>query len=102
MADSQGIVANLRPSFAEKGVFPCYSTPWGDAYVGDSKELLAALPDESVALVLTSPPFALRRKKNYGNVDAERYVEWFRPFAKLVELGCLVILLDRYTTMNCS
>jgi DNA modification methylase len=84
MTDSQGIAANLRPFFAEKGVFPYYSTPWGDAYLGDSRELLAALPDESVALVLTSPPFALRRKKKYGNVEAEKYVEWFRPFAEQV------------------
>jgi DNA modification methylase len=82
MADSQGMVANLRPFFAEKEFFPHYSTLWGDAYVGDSRELLTALPDESVGLILTSPPFALRRKKNYGNVDAERYVEWFRPFAE--------------------
>jgi DNA modification methylase len=84
MADSQGIVGNLRPFFAKSGFSPHYSTSWGDAYVGDSRELLAALPDESVALVLTSPPFALRRKKKYGNVDAEKYVEWFRPFAEQV------------------
>lgn len=30
---------------------------------------------------MTSPPFALQRKKEYGNVDAEDYVSWFMPFA---------------------
>jgi site-specific DNA-methyltransferase (cytosine-N4-specific) len=40
------------------------------------------LPDESVSLVLTSPPFALRRKKAYGNVPADEYVNWFWPFAR--------------------
>jgi site-specific DNA-methyltransferase (cytosine-N4-specific) len=40
------------------------------------------LPAESVSLVLTSPPFALRRKKAYGNVPADEYVEWFLPFAR--------------------
>jgi len=76
------IVADLRPLFAEKGFTPYYSTKLGDAYLGDSRELLAALPDNSVSLVLTSPPFALRRKKKYGNVDADMYVEWFRVFAE--------------------
>jgi len=36
----------------------------------------------SVNLVLTSPPFALRRKKSYGNVSADEYIHWFWPFAK--------------------
>jgi site-specific DNA-methyltransferase (cytosine-N4-specific) len=40
------------------------------------------LPDDSVSLVLTSPPFALRRKKAYGNVPADEYVSWFVPFAR--------------------
>jgi site-specific DNA-methyltransferase (cytosine-N4-specific) len=31
---------------------------------------------------MTSPPFALRRKKAYGNVPASDYVEWFWPFAQ--------------------
>jgi site-specific DNA-methyltransferase (cytosine-N4-specific) len=34
-----------------------------------------------VELVLTSPPFALRRRKAYGNVEPSEYVEWFWPFA---------------------
>jgi site-specific DNA-methyltransferase (cytosine-N4-specific) len=32
---------------------------------------------------MTSPPFGLVRKKDYGNVDADKYVEWFKPFADL-------------------
>ena len=44
--------------------------------------MLRALPADSVALVFTSPPFALRRKKAYGNVDADSYVDWFWPFAQ--------------------
>jgi len=41
-------------------------------------------PSESVNLVLTSPPFALRRKKSYGNVGADEYTDWFRPFAEQI------------------
>ena len=36
---------------------------------------------QSVDLVMTSPPFGLVRKKDYGNADAHEYLEWFRPFA---------------------
>ncbi|MGA9349860.1 MAG: site-specific DNA-methyltransferase [Anaerolineae bacterium] len=74
----------LRPRFAKRGHIPYYSTEFGDAYLGDSRDLLTVLPDCSVSLVLTSPPFALRKKKSYGNPDAEQYVEWFRSFAKRV------------------
>lgn len=31
---------------------------------------------------MTSPPFALKRKKEYGNVHATDYIEWFLPFAE--------------------
>jgi DNA modification methylase len=61
---------------------PYYVTKLGAAYVGESLTLLQSLPDASVNLVLTSPPYALHFKKEYGNVSKERYVEWFLPFAK--------------------
>lgn len=73
-----------------------YRTALGAAYHGDSKDLLKLLPDKSVNLIMTSPPFALRRKKEYGNVEAEDYVAWFMRFAKefkrvLTSDGSLVI-----------
>jgi DNA modification methylase len=61
---------------------PAYTTPLGRAYHADAQDLLRSLKDDSVALVFTSPPFALRRKKAYGNVAAADYVEWFWPFAQ--------------------
>lgn len=57
-----------------------YSTDLGAALLGDSMEMLRALPSASVDLVMTSPPFALTRKKEYGNEPVERYLEWFTPF----------------------
>jgi site-specific DNA-methyltransferase (cytosine-N4-specific) len=60
---------------------PYYKTTFGSAYLGDAFQLVQCLPDESVDLIMTSPPFALQRKKEYGNVDAEDYVAWFMPFA---------------------
>jgi site-specific DNA-methyltransferase (cytosine-N4-specific) len=66
------------------GLEPAYTTSFGSAFCGDSLELLAALPDGSVDLVLTSPPFALLRKKEYGNEDQESYVDWLVCFGRLV------------------
>ena len=57
-----------------------YRTGKGWAYIGDSIELLKELPDSSIDLVMTSPPFALRRQKTYGNVEDTEYVNWIKPF----------------------
>lgn len=65
-------------------VTPAYTTELGSAYIGDSRELLARLPDESINLVVTSPPFALQRKKEYGNHEQCEYVDWLTEFAELV------------------
>jgi len=46
---------------------------------GDCRELLPLLPAESVALVVTSPPYADSRKDVYGGVHPDHYVEWFAP-----------------------
>lgn len=59
-----------------------YRTDWGSAMVADSLEVLAGMPDESVDLVVTSPPYALHFKKEYGNADQSEYVKWLIPFAR--------------------
>jgi len=61
-----------------------YSTRLGSAIVGDSRRLLAELDDDSVDLVITSPPFALQRQKTYGNVEQHEYVDWLAEFGRLV------------------
>lgn len=60
---------------------PYYSTKLGSAYLGDSLDLLKGIESGSVNLICTSPPFALLRKKSYGNVSSHEYVEWFLQFA---------------------
>ena len=78
-------------------VHPFYQTPLGSIYRADSSVLLAQhLPERSVDLIVTSPPYGLVRKKEYGNVDADEYLDWFRPFARafkrvLKDTGSLVI-----------
>jgi len=59
---------------------PLYISRYGRAYQGDALDLLGCLPDDSIDLVLTSPPFALQRKKEYGNREQDEYVEWLLRF----------------------
>lgn len=59
---------------------PSYSTSLGAMFCQESLGLLRKMPSDSVDLVMTSPPFALTRKKEYGNEPIERYLEWFMPF----------------------
>jgi DNA modification methylase len=61
-----------------------YRTSHGEAWAGDSLELLRALPDNSINLCMTSPPFALQRQKEYGNLDQHQYIDWLAEFAALV------------------
>jgi site-specific DNA-methyltransferase (cytosine-N4-specific) len=63
----------------------CYKTRLGFAVCGDSRDLIANLDDDSVNLVITSPPFALQRQKEYGNVDQGAYIDWLTEFARLVQ-----------------
>lgn len=79
-----------------QGRDPFYSTEVGAAYLGDSVQVLAQLPDRSVNLVFTSPPYALHFKKEYGNVSKDDYVDWILPFAReihrvLAEDGSFVL-----------
>jgi DNA modification methylase len=62
---------------------PYYTTKHGRAYLGDALSVMAGLPSESVDLVVTSPPFPLtfRKKKPYGSVGEDRFVEWFLAYA---------------------
>lgn len=53
-----------------------------DLYLGDSREQLKKLSDNSVDLIITSPPYADQRKNTYGGIHPDKYVEWFLPISK--------------------
>ena len=59
-----------------------FETQKGKIYLGNALDVLQEMEDHSINLILTSPPFGLVRKKEYGNVSAENYIDWFKPFAK--------------------
>jgi DNA modification methylase len=52
---------------------------------GDSLEYMATMKPGSVDLVVTSPPFGLVRKKDYGNVQSGEYLAWFKPFGEQIK-----------------
>lgn len=53
--------------------------------LGDCLEKMKDLEDNSIDLVVTSPPYADRRKNQYGGVRASEYVEWFKPIAQEIK-----------------
>lgn len=53
-----------------------------DLYLGDSREELKKIPENSVDLIVTSPPYADQRKNTYGGIPPDKYVEWFLPISE--------------------
>lgn len=64
---------------------PNYRTDLGAAYAADALAVLQQLPAKSVNAVVTSPPYALHFKKEYGNADKQNYVAWLLPFAREIK-----------------
>ena len=62
-----------------------YSTKFGRYIKGRAEDALALLVDDGysskVDLLFTSPPFPLNRKKKYGNLQGEEYIDWLASFA---------------------
>lgn len=59
-----------------------FKTKLGATYLGDSLAFLRGLSAGSVNLVMTSPPYALHFKKEYGNANQAEYIAWLMPFAE--------------------
>ena len=73
-----------------------YSTKLGKCIQGDSLEILHTLSNNSIDLIITSPPFSLQRHKSYGEVAQNEYVDWLLQFgsiahSKLKDTGSFVI-----------
>jgi len=66
---------------------PTYKTRLGAMYQGDCESILRSHPVTSqkskVQLILTSPPFPLNRKKKYGNLTGDEYLNWLKRLAPL-------------------
>jgi DNA modification methylase len=53
-----------------------------DILLGDCKDVLKQIPDNSIDLIFTSPPYADQRKNTYGGIAPDEYVEWFLPISQ--------------------
>jgi site-specific DNA-methyltransferase (adenine-specific) len=49
--------------------------------LGDCREVLTSLPENSIDLIITSPPYADSRSRTYGGIHPDKYVEWFLPIS---------------------
>ncbi|NMC29559.1 MAG: site-specific DNA-methyltransferase [Pelolinea sp.] len=49
--------------------------------LGDCEQVLQQIPDNSIDLIFTSPPYADQRKNTYGGIHPDQYVDWFLPKA---------------------
>ena len=92
----QAIKSTTRKRSRPQSQRAYFSTELGEIYHADSLNVLRTMESGSVDLVMTSPPFALTRKKEYGNLRENQYLTWFRTFAAefrrvLKDSGSLVI-----------
>ncbi len=55
------------------------SIPLNKIIRGDCENVIRGFPDDSIDLIITSPPYADSRKKTYGGIHPDEYVEWFLP-----------------------
>ncbi len=51
-----------------------------DIYLGDCRKVLKNIPNDSIDLIFTSPPYADQRKNTYGGISSDK--EWFLPISK--------------------
>jgi site-specific DNA-methyltransferase (adenine-specific)/site-specific DNA-methyltransferase (cytosine-N4-specific) len=52
-----------------------------ELYQGDSLQVLKNMEDNSIDLIVTSPPYSDQRKSTYGGIHPDNYVEWFLPIS---------------------
>lgn len=65
----------------DKDTFSLLDTS-ADFYLGDCLEVFKYIPNDSVDLIVTSPPYSDQRKGTYGGIPPHKYVEWFLPIAR--------------------
>lgn len=76
----QTLSSKMKHKNYKFSVPPVYTTSYGQAYCSNSLTLLKELPSDSLDLVITSPPFALQRQKEYGNLNQNEYIDWLLQF----------------------
>ena len=81
---TKGMRSNAAPWPPPMSVRTVFTTPHGVSYRGFAEDVLESELKPyrgKVALILTSPPFPLNRKKRYGNKLGDDYLDWLALFA---------------------
>jgi DNA modification methylase len=72
-----------RKKQTKKKIFAIrYNGYSGKIITGDCQKVLEGYDSNTFDLIITSPPYADARKKTYGGIHPDEYVEWFLPKAK--------------------
>jgi site-specific DNA-methyltransferase (cytosine-N4-specific) len=92
--------SNKCPTLGRPPDSAAYRTSRGVFFHGDTKEVLKSRSLRRyrglVDLIFTSPPFPLNRKKKYGNLNGQEYIDWLCSFgpefkSMLSDSGSIVI-----------
>lgn len=59
-----------------------YKNSVAEFYLGNCLEILRSFGNNSIDLIITSPPYADQRKSTYGGIHPDKYVNWFLPITK--------------------
>jgi site-specific DNA-methyltransferase (adenine-specific)/site-specific DNA-methyltransferase (cytosine-N4-specific) len=75
-------------------------------YNGDCISTLKRFPNDSVDMIFTSPPYAEKRKKLYGGIPHDKYVEWFMPISdqliRVLKPDASLILNIKENVLDCE
>lgn len=61
------------------------NNPKVELFLGDCLQELNKIPENSIDLVITSPPYADQRKNTYGGIPTSEYVKWFLPISASIK-----------------
>ena len=90
---------NCKPGI----VITVFTTSLGTALLAEAESAIGLIANNSVDLILTSPPYPLTTKKTYGNLNPDAHVDWLTSLAagwkeKLTDTGSLILnLADVFT-----
>jgi DNA modification methylase len=75
-------VAEEQAVYYTDTALPHSLIPIDSIICGDALHILRNIPDRTIDLIVTSPPYADKRTNSYGGIHPDKYVHWFLPIAK--------------------
>lgn len=80
LMDKKQLEVQPKADMSEIGEVQLSQTlPLDKIICGDCEKVLKTFPPGKIDLIVTSPPYADRRKSVYGGIHPDEYVKWFLP-----------------------